>query len=158
ILHAGRYAYHPLVVAPSALRAPINRFKPRELSSDGVRDQIADFVNCARLAQEAGYDGVEIMGSEGYFINEFLAPRTNLRSDEWGGDLQGRSRVALEILRQTRAAVGRDFIIIFRLSGLDLVEGGGTGAEVEWLASQMEGAGATMLNTGLGWPQRHRPP
>jgi len=157
ILHTGRYAYHPFPVAPSALRAPINRYKPRALSSDGVRDQIADFVNCAKLAQDAGYDGVEIMGSEGYFINEFLAPRTNNRTDEWGGSLENRARLALEVVRQTRAAVGRNFIIIFRISGLDLVEGGGTGAEVEWLASQMEGAGATMLNTGIGWHEARIP-
>jgi 2,4-dienoyl-CoA reductase (NADPH2) len=157
ILHTGRYAYHPFPVAPTALRAPINRFKPRELSSDGVRDQISDFVNCAALAQEAGYDGVEIMGSEGYFINEFLAPRTNTRTDEWGGPLENRARLALEIVRLTRAAVGRNFIIIFRVSGLDLVEGGGTGAEVEWLASQMERAGATMLNTGIGWHEARIP-
>ena len=157
ILHTGRYGYHPFIVAPSALRAPINRFKPRALSADGVRDQIQAFVRCASLAREAGYDGVEIMGSEGYFINEFLAPRTNQRTDEWGGDLVGRSRLALEIVRQTRAAVGRDFIIIFRISGLDLVDGGGTGAEVEWLASQMEGAGATLLNTGIGWHEARIP-
>ena len=157
ILHTGRYAYHPFPVAPTSLRAPINRFKPRELSSDGVRDQIADFVNCASLAQEAGYDGVEIMGSEGYFINEFLAPRTNNRKDEWGGSLENRARLALEVVRQTRAAVGRNFIIIFRLSGLDLVEGGGTGAEVEWVASQMEGAGATLINTGIGWHEARIP-
>src|SRR3954469_13707562 len=104
ILHTGRYAYHPFPVAPSALRAPINRFKPRALSSDGVRDQIADFVRCAELAQQANYDGVEIMGSEGYFINEFLVPRTNNRTDEWGGSLENRARLALEIVRQTRAA------------------------------------------------------
>jgi 2,4-dienoyl-CoA reductase (NADPH2) len=157
ILHTGRYAYHPFPVAPSALRAPINRFKPRALSSDGVRDQIADFVNCAVLAQEANYDGVEIMGSEGYFINEFLAPRTNQRNDEWGGSLENRARLALEVVRKTRAVVGPSFIIIFRISGLDLVEGGGTGAEVEWLASQMEGAGATMLNTGIGWHEARIP-
>jgi 2,4-dienoyl-CoA reductase (NADPH2) len=157
ILHTGRYSYHPFPVAPSALRAPINRFKPRELSSDGVRDQVADFVNCAVLAREAGYDGVEIMGSEGYFINEFLAPRTNHRRDEWGGSLENRARLALEVVRQTRAAVGRDFIIIFRLSGLDLVEGGCDGAEIEWVASQMEGAGATLLNTGIGWHEARVP-
>jgi 2,4-dienoyl-CoA reductase (NADPH2) len=157
ILHTGRYAYHPFPVAPSALRAPINRFKPRALSADGVRDQIADFVRCAELAQQANYDGVEIMGSEGYFINEFLAPRTNQRTDEWGGSLENRARLALEIVRQTRAAVGPNFIIIFRISGIDLVEGGGTGAEVEWLASQMEGAGATMLNTGIGWHEARIP-
>jgi 2,4-dienoyl-CoA reductase (NADPH2) len=157
ILHTGRYAYHPFPVAPTALRAPINRFRPRELSSDGVRDQIADFVNCAVLARDAGYDGVEIMGSEGYFINEFLAPRTNKRSDEWGGPLENRARLALEIVRQTRAAVGREFIIIFRISGLDLVEEGCDGAEVEWLASQMEDAGASMLNTGIGWHEARIP-
>src|SRR5262245_46065389 len=157
ILHTGRYAYHPFPVAPSALRAPINRFSPRALSSDGVRDQIADFVNCAALARDAGYDGVEIMGSEGYFINEFLAPRTNKRTDEWGGSLENRARLALEVVRQTRAAVGREFIIIFRISGLDLVEDGGTGAEVEWLASQMEAAGASMLNTGIGWHEARVP-
>jgi 2,4-dienoyl-CoA reductase (NADPH2) len=157
ILHAGRYAYHPFPVAPSALRAPINRFKPRALSADGVRDQIDDFVNCASLAQEAGYDGVEIMGSEGYFINEFLAPRTNSRNDEWGGSLENRAHLALEVVRLTRAAVGRDFIIIFRLSGIDLVEGGCTGAEVEWVAGQMEAAGASMLNTGIGWHEARVP-
>jgi 2,4-dienoyl-CoA reductase (NADPH2) len=157
ILHTGRYSYHPFPVAPSALRAPINRFKPRALSSDGVRDQIADFVNCATLARDAGYDGVEVMGSEGYFINEFLAPRTNRRTDEWGGTLENRARLALEVVRQTRAAVGREFIIIYRISGLDLVEGGGTGAEVEWLASQMEAAGASMLNTGIGWHEARVP-
>ena len=157
ILHTGRYAYHPFPVAPSAIRAPINRFKPRALSADGVRDQIADFVNCAVLARDAGYDGVEIMGSEGYFINEFLVPRTNHRKDEWGGSLENRARLALEIVRQTRAAVGEKFIIIFRISGIDLVEEGGTGAEVEWLASQMEGAGASMLNTGIGWHEARIP-
>ena len=157
ILHTGRYGYHPFVVAPSALRAPINRFTPRALSSDGVRDQIAAFVNCASLAREAGYDGVEIMGSEGYFINEFLALRTNERTDEWGGTFENRARLALEVVRQTRRAVGRDFIIIFRISGIDLVEGGGTGAEVEWLASQMEDAGASMLNTGIGWHEARIP-
>jgi len=157
ILHTGRYGYHPLIVAPTALRAPINRFRPRELSADGVRDQVDDFVNCAVLAREAGYDGVEIMGSEGYFINEFLAPRTNKRTDEWGGSLENRARLALEIVRKTRAAVGREFIIIFRISGIDLVDDGCDGAEVEWLASQMEEAGATMLNTGIGWHEARIP-
>jgi len=157
ILHTGRYAYHPFPVAPTALRAPINRFKPIELSTDGVYGQIDDFVNCAVLAQLAGYDGVEIMGSEGYFINEFLAPRTNTREDEFGGPLENRARLALEIVRRTRAAVGREFIIIFRLSGLDLVEGGGTSGEIEWVASQMEDAGATLLNTGIGWHEARVP-
>jgi 2,4-dienoyl-CoA reductase (NADPH2) len=157
ILHAGRYAYHPFSVAPSAIRAPISKFKPRALSSAGVHDQVDDFVNCARLAQDAGYDGVEIMGSEGYFINEFLAPRTNARDDEWGGSLPNRARLALDIVSKTRAAVGPNFILIFRLSGLDLVEGGGTGAEVEWVASQMAGAGASILNTGIGWHEARIP-
>jgi 2,4-dienoyl-CoA reductase (NADPH2) len=157
ILHTGRYSYHPFPVAPSAIRAPINRFRPRALSRDGVRGQIDAFVNCAVLAQDAGYDGVEIMGSEGYFINEFLAPRTNKRRDEWGGSLPNRARLALEIVSRTRAAVGRDFILIFRLSGLDLVEDGGTGAEVEWVASQLEGAGASMINTGIGWHEARIP-
>jgi 2,4-dienoyl-CoA reductase (NADPH2) len=157
ILHTGRYAYHPFPVAPTALRAPINRFKPRELSTDGVYEQIDDFVNCASLAQQAGYDGVEIMGSEGYFINEFLAPCTNKRADEFGGPLENRARLALEIVRKTRVAAGPRFIIIFRLSGLDLVEGGGTGSELEWVASQMEDAGATLLNTGIGWHEARVP-
>ena len=158
ILHTGRYAYHPFPVAPSALRAPINRFKPaRIVLRRRARPDRGLRSNCASLAREAGYDGVEIMGSEGYFINEFLAPRTNQRTDEWGGPLENRARLALEVVRQTRAAVGRDFIIIFRISGLDLVEGGCDGAEVEWLASQMEGAGATMLNTGIGWHEARVP-
>jgi 2,4-dienoyl-CoA reductase (NADPH2) len=157
ILHTGRYAYHPFPVAPTSLRAPINRFKPHELSTDGVYAQIDDFVSCAALAQDAGYDGVEIMGSEGYFINEFLAPRTNARTDEFGGPLENRARLALEIVRRTRGRVGPRFIIIFRLSGLDLVEGGGTGGEVEWVASQMESAGATLLNTGIGWHEARVP-
>ena len=157
ILHTGRYAYHPFPVAPSAIRAPINRFKPRELSSDGVRDQIADFVNCAALAQEAGYDGVEIMGSEGYFINEFLAPRTNLRTDEWGGPLENRAALRSKSCARPAPPSGREFIIIFRISGLDLVEGGGTGAEVEWLPRRWRRAGATMLNTGIGWHEARVP-
>jgi 2,4-dienoyl-CoA reductase (NADPH2) len=127
ILHTGRYAYHPLAVAPSALRSPISPFKPRALSGWGVRKTIADFVRCARLAQRAGYDGVEIMGSEGYLINEFVAPKTNHRTDEWGGTLEKRIRFPVEIVRRTREAVGRNFIIVFRLSMLDLVEGGSVG-------------------------------
>src|SRR5262245_41859563 len=122
ILHTGRYAYHPLAVAPSPLRSPISRWTPRGLSARGVERQIRAFVRCAVLAREAGYDGVEIMGSEGYFINQFLVRRSNRRTDEWGGEFANRCRLALEIVRRTRAAVGPDFILIFRLSMLDLVE------------------------------------
>ncbi len=157
ILHTGRYAFHPLLVAPSPLRAPINKFRPRELSVGGIESQIADFVKCAELAREAGYDGVEVMGSEGYLINQFLAPRTNQRTDDWGGSLANRARFALEILRRTRAAVGRDFIIIFRVSGLDLVEGGLTGEEIDWFVRELNGSGASLLNTGIGWHEARIP-
>ena len=157
ILHTGRYGYHPFPVAPSALRAPINRFKPRELSSDGVRDQIADFVQLRGARARGGLRRRRDHGFGRLLHQRVPAPRTNRRTDEWGGSLENRARLALEIVRQTRAAIGRDFIIIFRISGLDLVEGGGTGAEVEWLASQMEGAGATMLNTGIGWHEARIP-
>ncbi|MEZ5513525.1 MAG: NADPH-dependent 2,4-dienoyl-CoA reductase [Steroidobacteraceae bacterium] len=157
ILHAGRYAFHPLLVAPSPIRAPINKFRPRQLSPSGIERQIADFVRCASLAREAGYDGVEIMGSEGYLLNQFLVTRTNKRRDEWGGSLENRARFPLEILRRTRAAVGRDFIIVFRVSGLDLVEGGATGAETDWFVAQLAGAGATLLNTGIGWHEARVP-
>ena len=124
ILHTGRYAFHPLAVAPSRLRAPINRFTPRALTGWGVRRTIADYARCARLAQNAGYDGVEVMGSEGYLINQFIAPQTNQRNDEWGGSFDNRIRFAVETVRAVRQACGSDFIIIFRLSMLDLVEGG----------------------------------
>ena len=122
ILHGGRYAYHPLSVAPSRIKSPITPFTPRALSNRGVERTIKDFVNCARLAQEAGYDGIEVMGSEGYLINEFVTARTNTRSDAWGGSAEKRMRFPIEIVRRTRAAVGRDFIIIYRLSMLDLVD------------------------------------
>jgi len=151
ILHAGRYAYHPFSVAPSAIRSPITPFKPRALSRWGVRRTIAAYVRSARLAQRAGYDGVEIMGSEGYLINEFVAPRTNHRSDEWGGSLENRLRFPVEIVRRTREMVGTNFIIIFRLSMLDLVDGGSTWDEVVALARAVERAGATIINTGIGW-------
>ncbi|MCG8986474.1 NADPH-dependent 2,4-dienoyl-CoA reductase [Delftia acidovorans] len=157
ILHFGRYAYQPGLVAPSALQAPINPFVPHALTSDEVEQTIEDFVRCAALARHAGYDGVEIMGSEGYLINEFIAARTNHRDDEWGGSYAGRMRFAVEIVRRTRQRVGRDFIIIYRLSMLDLVEGGSTLEEVIALAQAIEAAGATLLNTGIGWHEARIP-
>ena len=157
ILHTGRYAYHPLAAAPSKLRAPINRFMPRALSARGIRGTIADYARCAALARQAGYDGVEIMGSEGYLINEFIAPRTNRRSDEWGGSFANRCRFAVETVRAVRSAVGNDFIIIFRLSMLDLVEEGSTWEEVVTLAKEIEAAGATLINTGIGWHEARIP-
>ena len=157
ILHAGRYAYHPLSVAPSAVRSPITPFKPRALSGWGVRRTIAAYARCARLAQRAGYDGVEIMASEGYLINQFIAARTNHRDDEWGGTYANRIRFPVEIVRACRAAVGRNFILIFRLSMLDLVEGGSTWDEVVELARAVEAAGATIINTGVGWHEARIP-
>ena len=157
ILHAGRYAYSPKSVAPSAIQAPINPFKPRELDEEGIEKQIQDFVNCAALAQQAGYDGVEIMGSEGYFINQFLVAHTNQRTDRWGGSYENRMRLPVEIVRRVREAVGPNFIIIYRLSMLDLVEGGSTLAEVIQLAQAIEAAGATLLNTGIGWHEARIP-
>jgi len=157
ILHAGRYAYHPLSVAPSAIRSPITPFKPRALTRWGIRKTIADYARCARLAQRAGYDGVEIMGSEGYLINEFTAPRTNHRDDEWGGALENRIRFPVEIVRRSREFVGAGFIIIYRLSMLDLVEGGSTWDEVVALAQAVEAAGATIINTGVGWHEARVP-
>jgi len=157
ILHAGRYAYHPLAAAPSALRSPISRFRPRALSGWGVRKTIADYVRCAALAQRAGYDGVEIMGSEGYLINQFVAPQTNHRTDEWGGPFENRIRFPVEIVRRTRERVGSDFIIIYRLSMLDLVEGGSTWDEVVALAKAVDAAGATLINTGIGWHEARIP-
>lgn len=157
ILHAGRYAYSPRQVAPSAIQAPINPFKPRELDEAGIEKQIADFAHCALLAQKAGYDGVEIMGSEGYFINQFLAAHTNHRTDRWGGSYENRMRLAVEIVRRVRGAVGPNFIIIFRLSMLDLVEGGSTWDEIETLAKAIEKAGATLINTGIGWHEARIP-
>ena len=157
ILHAGRYAYHPLSVAPSAVRSPITPFRPRALTRWGVGKTIAAYVRCARLAQRAGYDGVEIMGSEGYLINQFIAPRTNLRDDDWGGAFLNRSRFPVEIVRRTRKAVGREFIIIYRLSMLDLVDGGSTWDEVVALGKAVEAAGATLINTGIGWHEARIP-
>lgn len=157
ILHTGRYGYHPKVVAPSAIQAPINFFKPRELTADEVEQQIADFVRCARLAREAGYDGVEVMGSEGYLINQFIVRHTNHRTDAWGGPYENRIRFPLEIVTRIRKAVGPSFIIIYRISLLDLIEDGSTWGEVRLLARKMEDAGVTLLNTGIGWHEARIP-
>ncbi|MDM2923691.1 NADPH-dependent 2,4-dienoyl-CoA reductase [Citrobacter sp. Cpa228] len=157
ILHTGRYSYQPHLVAPSAIQAPINRFTPHELTHDEVLQLIEDFAHCAQLAREAGYDGVEVMGSEGYLINEFLTLRTNQRDDEWGGDYANRMRFAVEVVRAVRQRAGSDFIIIFRLSMLDLVEQGGTFDETVQLAQAIEAAGATMINTGIGWHEARIP-
>ena len=157
ILHAGRYAYHPFSVAPSAIRSPITPFKPKALSSRGIEKQIRDFVRCARLAKAGGYDGIEIMGSEGYFINQFLVPRTNTRTDEWGGDFANRMRLPVEIVRRTREAVGKDFIIIYRLSMLDMLGDGNSWDEVVTLGKAIEEAGATIINTGIGWHETRIP-
>ena len=157
ILHTGRYSYQAENVAPSAIQAPINPVKPHALTSAEVNQTIADFVNCAKLSQVAGYDGVEIMGSEGYLINEFIAARTNHRDDEWGGSYQNRIRFPIEIVKRTRAEVGENFIIIYRLSMLDLVEGGSTLEEVIQLAKEIEKAGATIINTGIGWHEARIP-
>ena len=157
ILHAGRYGYHPLCVAPSPVKAPINRFRPRALSGRGVKSTIRDFVTCAALARDAGYDGVEIMGSEGYLINEFIARKTNIREDQWGGSFANRIRFPLEIVRGVRQAAGENFIIIYRLSMLDLVKGGSTWEEVVLLAREIEKAGATIINTGIGWHEARVP-
>jgi 2,4-dienoyl-CoA reductase (NADPH2) len=157
ILHTGRYAYHPLSVAPSRIKAPISPFKPRALTRFGVARQVAAFARCARLAREAGYDGVELMGSEGYFINQFIVPRTNRRQDEWGGSFENRIRLPVEILKAMRNEVGADFILIYRLSMLDLVEGGSSWEEVVALARAVEDAGADIINTGIGWHEARIP-
>ncbi|MCH8498564.1 MAG: NADPH-dependent 2,4-dienoyl-CoA reductase [Marinobacter sp.] len=157
ILHAGRYAYHPELVAPSAIQAPINPFKPQELSAEGVEEQIEAYARCAVLAREAGYDGVEVMGSEGYFINQFIVSHTNHRTDEWGGSYENRIRLPIEVVRRIRERVGSDFIIIYRLSMLDLIEDGSTWEEVVQLAKAIEQAGATIINTGIGWHEARVP-
>ena len=157
ILHTGRYSYQPDNVAPSAIQAPINPTKPHALTSAEVHQTIADFAHCAKMAQYGGYDGVEIMGSEGYLINEFIAARTNHRDDEWGGSYQNRIRLPIEIVKRTREEVGENFIIIYRLSMLDLVEGGSTLEEVIQLAKEIEKAGATIINTGIGWHEARIP-
>ena len=157
ILHAGRYAYSPELVAPSALQAPINPFTPRALSSEEVEQQIADYVRCATLAQQAGYDGVEVMGSEGYLINQFICRRTNQRDDDWGGDFERRMRFPVEIVKRIRQAVGERFLLIFRLSMIDLVEEGSSWEEVVQLGQAIEAAGANVINTGIGWHEARVP-
>jgi 2,4-dienoyl-CoA reductase (NADPH2) len=157
ILHAGRYGYHPLSVAPSRVKAPITPFTPRALSARAVERTIDDFVATAAYAREAGYDGVEVMGSEGYLINQFLVSRTNRRTDQWGGPFENRMRFPVEIVRRTREKVGRDFIIIYRLSMLDLVEDGQSWEEIVQLARAIEAAGATLINTGIGWHEARVP-
>jgi len=157
ILHTGRYGYHPLAVGPSRLKSPISPFTPRALSARAVERQIRAFVRCASLAREAGYDGVEVMGSEGYFINQFLAAHTNRRTDAWGGSYANRMRLPVEIVRRIREAVGADFILIYRLSMLDLVPDGSDWAEVLMLAKALEAAGVTILNTGIGWHEARVP-
>ncbi|WP_250658225.1 NADPH-dependent 2,4-dienoyl-CoA reductase [Alkalimarinus coralli] len=157
ILHTGRYAFNPNSVAPSAVQAPINPFKPKALDEEGIEKQINDIVQLAVNAQIGGYDGVEVMGSEGYFINQFLAKRTNHRDDRWGGEYENRMRLAVEVVRRVREAVGKEFIIIYRLSMLDLVEGGSTYEEVLQLGKAIEKAGATIINTGIGWHEARVP-
>ena len=157
ILHTGRYAYHPLAVAPSRLQSPISPFTPFALSASGVERQIRAFVNCAVKAREAGYDGVEIMGSEGYFINQFLARHTNQRDDEWGGDYSHRMRLPVEIIGRMREAVGKDFIIIYRLSMIDLVPGGSAWDEIVTLGKAVATGGANIVNTGIGWHEARVP-
>ncbi len=157
ILHAGRYGYHPFNVAPSSIKAPINRFKPFKLKESGIKRTIKDFVNCAKLSKDAGYDGIEIMGSEGYLINQFIAKRTNKRTDSWGGEYENRMRLPIELVKQTREAVGKEFIIIYRLSMLDLVEGGSSWNEIVQLGKEIEQAGATIINTGIGWHEARIP-
>jgi 2,4-dienoyl-CoA reductase (NADPH2) len=157
ILHFGRYSYQKDLVAPSALQAPINPITPHALTTDEVEQTIADFVRCALLAQFAGYDGVEIMGSEGYLLNEFIAARTNHRDDEWGGAYANRIRFPVEIVRRVREKVGANFIIILPPVALDLVEGGSTLDEVVQLAQAIEAAGATIINTGIGWHEARIP-
>lgn len=157
ILHTGRYGYHRDIVSASAIKAPINFIGPRAMTEEDIERTLNDYANCAALAQEAGYDGVEIMGSEGYLINQFIAKRTNHREDAWGGAYENRIRFAIECVRRTREKVGENFIIVYRLSMLDLVEGGSSWEEVVQLAKEIEKAGATIINTGIGWHEARVP-
>jgi 2,4-dienoyl-CoA reductase (NADPH2) len=157
ILHTGRYAFHENLVGASAIKAPINVFKPRKLSEDEIQDHIRDYAACSTLARQAGYDGVEVMGSEGYLINQFIVPKTNNRTDAWGGTFENRVRFPVEIVRRVREAVGSDFIIIYRLSMIDLVKNGSSWEEVVRLARKIEDAGATIINTGIGWHEARVP-
>jgi 2,4-dienoyl-CoA reductase (NADPH2) len=157
LLHSGRYGFHERIVAPSAVKSPINPHPPREMTAQEIERTVADFARAAALAREAGYDGVEVMGSEGYLITQFLALRTNRRVDDWGGPLENRMRFAIEIVRRTRAQAGRDFIIVYRISALDLVEQGLSSEEIGRVASAVEAAGATILNSGIGWHEARIP-
>lgn len=157
ILHTGRYSYQPNLVAPSAIQSPITPFMPKEMSHEQIEQTIDDYIHCAQLAQKAGYDGVEIMGSEGYLINQFLVNHTNQRDDQWGGNIENRCRFALRILEGIKKAVGEQFIIIYRLSMLDLIKNGSDASEVVYLAKAVEKAGATMINTGIGWHEARIP-
>ncbi len=157
ILHAGRYAYSPDCVAPSAVKSPISPYAPNELDAAGIEKQIADIAIAAARAREAGYDGVEVMGSEGYFLNQFLVTHTNKRTDDWGGSLENRMRLPIEVMKRVRAAVGADFIVIYRLSMIDLIPEGQTWDEVLTLAKAIESAGASILNTGIGWHEARIP-
>ncbi|MEM6596343.1 MAG: NADPH-dependent 2,4-dienoyl-CoA reductase, partial [Pseudomonadota bacterium] len=157
ILHAGRYAYSPDCVAPSAVKSPISPFPPKELDEAGIEKQIADIATAAARARQAGYDGVEVMGSEGYFLNQFLVTHTNKREDRWGGAYENRMRLPIEVVKRVRAAIGHDFIVIYRLSMIDLIPNGSSWAEVVLLAQEIEKAGATIINTGIGWHEARIP-
>jgi 2,4-dienoyl-CoA reductase (NADPH2) len=157
ILHAGRYGYQPLVVSASAKKSPISPFKPRALTERGIEKTIAAYARCARLAKLAGYDGIEVMGSEGYLLNQFLCARTNQRTDRWGGSIENRMRLPVEIIKRIRATVGADFIIMYRHSLLDLVDGGNTWEDVVAVAKALQHAGVTIMNTGFGWHEARVP-
>ena len=157
ILHSGRYGYQPFVVSASSVKSPISKFKPKALTESGIESTIKDYARCARLAKMAGYDGIEVMGSEGYLLNQFLCARTNQRQDRWGGSIENRMRLPVEIIKRIRATVGKEFIIMYRHSLLDLVEGGNTWEEVLAVARALEEAGVTILNTGIGWHEARVP-